>query len=132
MDSFGSNATPMGGSAGRADGMVGAVEAQSKEGVLHLHLFLYLQMAMQYYTVYELGEMLRREMLSVAAMKLFVSYVRCASYPDPALHQRQRSSLEKAWPAYSKDQSLARLPAFFWTEQLASGESWKNMYEQRL
>ena len=113
MDSFGSNATPMGGSAGRADAMIGAVEAQSKEGVLHLHLFLYPQMATQHFTVHELGDMLRREMLSVAAMKLFVSYARCASYPDPALHQRQRSSLEKAWPAYSKDQSLARLPEFF-------------------
>ena len=113
MDSFGSNATPMGGSAGRADGMVGAVEAQSKEGVLHLHLFVYLQMAMQYCTVHELGEMLRREMLSVAAMKLYVSYVRCAYYPDPGLHQQQRGFLEKAWPSYSKDQSLARLPKFF-------------------
>eukprot|EP00974_Lingulodinium_polyedra_P067123 6494814-Lingulodinium_polyedra.AAC.1 len=35
MDSFGSSATPMGGAAGRADGMVGAVEAQKAEGVLH-------------------------------------------------------------------------------------------------
>ena len=113
MDTFGSNATPMGGSAGRPDGMVGAVEAQSKEGVLHLHLFLYLQMAMQYYTVHELGEMLRRDMLSVSAMKLYASYVRCASYPDPAQHRQQRSFLEKTWPAYSKDQSLARLPEFF-------------------
>ena len=89
-------------------------------------------MAMQYYTVHELGEMLRREMLSVSAMKLYASYVRCASYPDPAQHRQQRSFLEKTWPAYSKDQSLARLPEFFWTEQLASGEVWKNMYEQRL
>ena len=112
MDSFGSNATPMGGSAGRADGMVGAVEAQSKEGVLHLHLFLYLQMAMQYYTVHELGEMLRREMLSVEAMKLYVSYVRCASYPDAALHQQQRGFHEQVLPSYAKDQSLARLPDF--------------------
>ena len=40
MDIFGSNATPMGGSAGRADALVGAVEAQKAEGVLHLHMFL--------------------------------------------------------------------------------------------
>ena len=33
MDMFGSNATPTGGSAGRAASMVGAVEAQKAEGV---------------------------------------------------------------------------------------------------
>jgi hypothetical protein len=38
MDVFGSNATPMGGSAGRADALIGAVEAQKAEGVLHLHM----------------------------------------------------------------------------------------------
>ena len=43
MDSFGSSATPMGGCAGRADGMIAAVEAQQGEGaLLHVHLFLYL------------------------------------------------------------------------------------------
>ena len=40
MDSFGSNATPMGGSMGRADAMIGATEAQKAEGVLHLHFFV--------------------------------------------------------------------------------------------
>ena len=33
MDSFGSNATPMGGAAGRTDAMIGAVEGQKAEGV---------------------------------------------------------------------------------------------------
>ena len=42
MDKFGSNATPLGGSAGRGDAMIGAVESQKVEGVLHLHLFLFL------------------------------------------------------------------------------------------
>ena len=40
MDSFGSDATAMGGAAGRSDAMVGAVEAQKAEGVLHVHLSL--------------------------------------------------------------------------------------------
>ena len=48
MDSFGSNATAMGGAAGRCDAMVGAVESQSADGVLHVHLFLFVQMAMQF------------------------------------------------------------------------------------
>ena len=94
MDSYGSNATPMGGSAGRADAMVGAVESQSKEGVLHIHLFIFLQMATQFNTIHELGEMLRRKMLSVEALKMFISYVRCASYPDLELHQRHRGDVE--------------------------------------
>ena len=41
MDVYGSNASPMGGSAGRADALVGAVEAQKAECVLHLHLFMF-------------------------------------------------------------------------------------------
>ena len=44
MDLFGSNATPKGGSAGRSDAAVGALEAQKAEGVLHLHLFIFPQM----------------------------------------------------------------------------------------
>ena len=45
MDRFVSNATPMGGSIGRGDGMVGAVEAQKAEGVLHIHFFLFKRSA---------------------------------------------------------------------------------------
>ena len=43
MDVFGSNATPMGGSCGRGDALIGAVEAQkAEEGTLHMHfLFSY-------------------------------------------------------------------------------------------
>ena len=40
MDSFGSNATPLGGAAGRCDAMVAAVESQAADGVLHVHLFM--------------------------------------------------------------------------------------------
>ena len=40
MDMFGSNATPMGGSMGRGDAMIGATEAKKAEGVLHLHFFI--------------------------------------------------------------------------------------------
>ena len=39
MDIFGSNATPMGGSLGRADALVGGIEAQKAERVLHMHCF---------------------------------------------------------------------------------------------
>ena len=52
MDSFGSNATPMGGAAGRCDAMLGAVESQKADGVLHIHLFIYLQMILQFATLH--------------------------------------------------------------------------------
>ena len=41
MDYFGSNATATGGSMGRADAMIAAVEAQKAEGALHAHGFYY-------------------------------------------------------------------------------------------
>ena len=44
VDTIGSNATPMGGAAGRADAMVAAVEPQAADGVLHVHLFMFVQM----------------------------------------------------------------------------------------
>ena len=47
-DLYGSNATPISGGAGRVDALIGAVEAQKKEGVLHLHFFIFPQMAHQH------------------------------------------------------------------------------------
>ena len=40
MNRFGSNANAMGGSAGRANAMIGTVEAQMAEGCLHLYYVL--------------------------------------------------------------------------------------------
>ena len=82
MDIYGSNATPLGGSAGRADQMVGAVEAQKAEGVLHLHLFLFLQMAMQFKTLKEIAEMFRQGFLHVSQWKTYMDNTRIASYPS--------------------------------------------------
>ena len=122
----------MGGSAGRADAAVGAVEAQKAEGVLHLHLYIFLQSAHQFCTLFEIADMLRNRVLTVDAFKNYINSTRVGAYPDIDKVMETREQVEKAWPAYSKDQSLARMPKFFWTEQLASGEVWKNMYEQRL
>ena len=111
MDIFGSNATPMGGSAGRADAMVGAVEAQKVEGVLHLHLFLFLQMAFQCKTLAEIADMFRRELLQPDAWKRYIENVRRASYPDVAQFEEDKSKIEAAWPAYAQNFSLSRPPA---------------------
>ena len=132
MDSFGSNATPMGGAAGRGDGMVAAVEAQKSEGALHIHAFIYFQNACQYATLHELGTMLREGFLSVEAFKQWNSYVRCASYPDLEQFQKERGHIENTWPAYAADQTLSRIPTFFWSSREATGLVWKAEYMKRL
>mgnify|MGYP002811759978 FL=1 len=132
MDSFGSNATPTGGSAGRCDGMVGAVESQKADGVLHVHFFLYLQMIMQFSTLHHLAAVLREGMVTSEALKHYVSHVRCASYPDLEAHRAGRGKVEKAWPAYAEDATLSRLPHVFWRAPEASGEEWLRQYHSRL
>jgi hypothetical protein len=76
MDIFGSNATPMGGDAGRCDAIIGAVEAQKAEGVLHLHLFMYVQMLAQFASLQELADKLRDGIIKSESWKEYVSYVR--------------------------------------------------------
>ena len=80
-DSFGSNATPLGGSAGRADAAVGAVEAQKAEGVLHLHLYIFLQSVHQYSTLYDIADMIRNHVLKVESFKDYANFTRVAAYP---------------------------------------------------
>ena len=113
MDYFGSNATPLGGSAGRGDAMVAAVEAQKAEGVLHIHAFVYFQMVAQFCTLLELGKRLQKGMISATAMKEYISYTGYASYPDVSKFLAERNDIEKQWPAYTDDLTLSRLPAFF-------------------
>ena len=79
MDTFGSNATAMGGAAGRCDAMVAAVESQAADGVLHVQLFMFIQMAMQVSSLHQLAEVLRERMVTAEALKHFVSHVRCAA-----------------------------------------------------
>ena len=78
-----------------------------------MHLFLYLQMVTQFSTLQDLASRLRERMISADAMKRFVGYVRCASYPDLEAYKQERSRVEKSWPAYAEDMTLSRLPPFF-------------------
>jgi hypothetical protein len=105
MDIFGSNATPMGGSMGRADALIGATEAQKAEGVLHLHLFMFLQMAHQFCSLEEVAALFKSRLLSIDALERFHDYVRCAKYPDVEAFTKQRDDIEKAWPAYATEAS---------------------------
>ena len=56
--------------------------------------------------------MLKQQLLAVDSFKRFVSYTRCAEYPDIGKFDAERPHIEKAWPAYEKDDSLCRLPEF--------------------
>ena len=150
MDAFGSNATPMGGGAGRCDAMVGAVEAQKAEGVLHLHMFLFLQMVHQFTPLQELADLIRAGILSSQSWKNYISHVRCASYPDAEQAEADRDYVERSWPAFAKDKSLSRLTLDLWisTEGATSpdlfephfvvaawckdGEEWHAKYNTRL
>ena len=128
MDRFGSNATAMGGAAGRCDAMVAAVESQAADGVLHIHQFMFIQTGTQFCSLQQIAEFPRDKMLTAEAQKLFVSYVRCAAYPDVSAHEEFRGEVEKAWPAYADDLSISRLPQFFWNSAESSPEEWLQEY----
>ena len=147
MDRFGSNATPMGGSGGRVDATIGAIEAQKAEGLLHLHAFMFLQAAHQFNTLHEIAEMLRKSLITVDMLKAYTSNVRRASYPDAAQFQQEKVIIEYAWPEYKNELALCKPPSNIsksfglcpvgalplksevWK---AEGEQWKKSYEKRL
>ena len=147
MDTFGSNATPMGGSAGRCDATIGAIEAQKAEGVLHMHAFIFFQAAHQFKTLHEISNMLRESLLKVDMMKTFISNVRRASYPDVERFRQEQSKIETEWPEYKKEVALCKPPShrsgshgLCPAESLqlnseawkAEGELWKKTYNERL
>ena len=122
MDMFGSNATPMGGSIGRADAMIGATEAQKAEGVLHLHFFIYLQMAHQHLNLSEIADLLRQKLLSLQELKAYHDHARCASYPDLPKFEIAKVDIEKAWPVYAADSRLSRAPLYVWSAVKRAGD----------
>ena len=89
-DMFGSNAEAMGGIVGGFDAFIGGVEAQKKEGVLHLHVPAFLQTAWQHMTLAEIAVMLREKMLLVQELEEFVNYTRRATCPDQRQFEQQR------------------------------------------
>ena len=95
IDTFGSCAEPQGGSIGRADVIVGAVEAQKAEGALHTHYEIFVQSAWQMYTLADISRMLQARMIDAKELKEYLSYCRKATYPDTAKFQIERDGLEK-------------------------------------
>ena len=77
-DSFGSNATPLGGSAGRADAAIGACEAQKAEGVLHIHLYIFFQCAHQFLTLFEIAEKIRNQAVFCRTIQELYKFHSCS------------------------------------------------------
>ena len=124
---------PAGGAAGRADAMIGAVEAQKAEdGVLHVHMFVYIQSAGQQSSLQDLAEQFQSGMLTPEAFKAYISHVRCASYPDHERFLREREGVEQQWPAFADDLSLCRLPAAFRADLDAPAHVWRERFDLRL
>ena len=147
MDIFGSNATPMGGSIGRCDAAIGAVEAQKAEGVLHLHAFLFPQTTHQFRTLHEISGMLRDSLITVDMLKAYINNARRASYPDVEKFRKERDSIEAEWPAYRKEKALSKPPCNCVPSSkcslenphplnseawLAEGREWKKSFDARL
>ena len=111
MDMFGSTAEPMGGLLGRSDGIIGAVEAQKAEGVLHLHFHVFVQCAWQFNTLSDIAQMMKQRLLTAVSLKEYISYCRRATYPDLQAFEEERHTLEQAWPAYAQFKGLCKTPA---------------------
>ena len=107
QDAMGSNAELMGGLAGRADALFGAVECQKSNGSLHFHFFAYVQRVHQYATMKEIAELLEKKLVDAADLKHFLSNICCESYADVEKHQKEVPLLEEHFPTYSENTECA-------------------------
>ena len=100
QDAFGSSAELMGGLAGRADAMFGAVECQKSNGSLHYHFFVFLQRLHQYCTLLEIAEILEKGLATAADLKDFIANILCTSYNDLQAHKQDGLLIYIARNAY--------------------------------
>ena len=83
QDALGSSAEAMGGCAGRADALCGAVECQKSSGSLHLHFWLFVQRLHQYRSLQEIAEIIRDGLAKVMQER------------QQSEHERQRNQEER-------------------------------------
>ena len=120
--------------------MIGAIEGQKVEGVLHMHMFLYFQMQHQYMTLHEISERLMAGLGSTMhEMKEYVNNNRRASYPDLKQFTETQQWLESQWPNYPSEMALCKPPylAYFDFEHCSANSvseaaTWSEAYDQRL
>ena len=92
----------MGGIAGRADAIFGAVECQKSNGSLHFHFFQYIQRLHQFASMKEIASILKEKLVSAVELKQFLENICVESYADPAQHDDEVPKLEAAFPLYSE------------------------------
>ena len=83
---------------GRADAMIGAIEGKKAEGVLHIHMFLFLQLVHQHENLSEIAEMIQQNLISVDQFKSLINHVRCAWYPDVDKFAEERAEIDRRGP----------------------------------
>ena len=116
QDSLGSVAELLGGCAGRADALIGAVEAQKTNGSLHFHFFLFVQRLHQFSTLQEIAELLKASIVKAVDLKRFLANMCVTEYTDLEKFVSEQSSIEANFPTYSDDTTLGRIPAFVFAD----------------
>ena len=123
----------MGGLAGRADALFGAVECQKSNGSLHYHFFTFVQRLHQYASMKEIGRVLEEKLVAADELKEFLANICCECYADPDKHREDLSTLEGNFPMYSErtecgsaekplwgEVKLGRLPGFLFDDVQSS------------
>jgi hypothetical protein len=64
----------------------------------------------------ELADKLREGIIDSESWKECVGYVRCAAYPDAEKAARDRNAVEKSWPTFATEDSLARVSYDLWVD----------------
>ena len=119
----------MGGLAGRADALFGAVGCQKFTGSLHYHFFVFIQRLDQFASMKEIAELLEAKMVQATELKDFLANICCESYSDLEQHIADLTPLESNFPTYSErtecgspekplwgNVKLGRLPAFLYAD----------------
>ena len=99
----------MGGLAGRADAMFGAVECQKSTGSLHYHFFLFVQRLHQYASMKEIAELLEKRLVSARELKDFLSNISCESYSDVKKSTKNVQHLKRTFQPIPKNKKVEKI-----------------------
>ena len=111
-DLLGSNATAVGGSLGRVDGVYGSIEAQKSAGSLHLHVQVFVQCLHQHTPLHEIVQLSSEKMSDlVEGYKRYKMHACRQEYDDGDGWRSRKAEVEKAWPAHNDTTDLATAPA---------------------
>ena len=92
----------MGGIAGRADALFGAVERQKSNGSLHYHFFVFVQRLHQFAFLKEIADLLEAKLVTADELKAFLANICVESYGNVEEFQQERAKLEEHFPTYSE------------------------------